>query len=138
MEEKMKKVIIRENGSKRVQTIFEEESLAQQQFKDQCDVNVIMNKYKKGKPITHLNTKTGVYADLLEIPDYQQALHTIKSAQDAFMDLPAQVRAQHGNDPQQLINWLSNPSNDDEAVKLGLKVKKEKPAETPAKESKPE
>lgn len=122
----MKKVIIRPNGSKKVQTIFEEETLAQQQFKDQCDVNKIMEKYKKGKPITHLNTSSGVYADLLEIPDYREALEIVRHAQDAFLDLPAKIRAEHENDPQKLIQWLQDPSNDDKAVELGLKTRPQK------------
>ena len=41
-----KEIVIRENGTKRVVTVPIGESRTQQQFKDQCNVNKIIAKFK--------------------------------------------------------------------------------------------
>lgn len=109
--------------SRGVRTINEEPSLTQQQFKDSCDVNLILKTYMTTGQISHLNSKTGVYADLTSIGSYQTMLNTIISADNAFMELPAELRLKFKNNPQELINFLADTKNDDEAISLGLKVK---------------
>lgn len=129
-----KNIIVRPNGSRRVFTHFDHEkepSLAQQQFKDECDVNHIMNQYKKTGEITHLNSKTGVYADFTEIGEYQHMLNTINEADRAFEELPSKLRARFENDPQKLIEYLQDPENVEESIKLGLRVKQEPPPKDP-------
>lgn len=129
----MKEITLRENGSKRVRTINEEPTLAQQQFKDQCDVNQIMKKYLKTGTITHINnTRQGVYADLSQVPlDYQEALNTVIRAKDAFQEVPSHIRLRFQNDPGQMLRFLADPANQEEAIKLGLMVRKPKTQETP-------
>jgi len=124
----MRKIIERRpNGTKRVATApSEEPSLTQQQFAKDCDVNLIIAKYKKTGSVTHIrNGSQGVYADLADMPSYQEALQHIINAQQAFGDLPAQTRARFANDPQQLIDFLKDPQNVEESIKLGLRVKPE-------------
>jgi hypothetical protein len=36
------------------------------------------------------------------------------------MALPADLRARFSNNPEELINFLDNPENKDEAIRLGL------------------
>lgn len=117
----------RPNGRIRVQTIVEGESLTQQQFKDDCDVNLIMAKFMKTGQVTHWNSKSGVYGDFTEIPSYHEAMQTITQAQDAFMQLPAEVRLKFNNDPQQLMDYLNDPQKVEESVKLGLREWKKNP-----------
>ena len=118
-----KKFTKRENGTLRVQTINSKTTRTQQQHKDECDVNQIIAKYKKTGLITHLNKNPGAYSDLTDIPSYTEALQTIITASDAFNALPSDFRYELHNDPQELINFLKNPANDERAIKLGLKVK---------------
>lgn len=117
----------------KVQTENKEPSLTQQQFKDQTDINKIMAQYEKqGINYNNLPQSQGVYADLTIIPkDYQDRLHQVMQAEEAFMSLPAELRAQYNNSPQDLIDWLAKPENNDRAVELGLKVKKEAPVKAP-------
>jgi phage internal scaffolding protein len=42
------------------------------------------------------------------------------AAEDEFDALPAQIRARFENEPANLIDFLSNEQNRDEAEKLGL------------------
>lgn len=98
------------------------ESRTQQSFKEECDVNVIMRKYEKTGLITHVSKVQGQYGDFSSIGDYQEALDKLSVAQDAFLDMPAKLRARFGNDPGQLIEFINNKENYEEAVKLGLIV----------------
>lgn len=120
------------NGKIGVRVIFEEETPTQQQFKESTDVNNIIAQYRKTGELP-LSNKTGTYADMSEIPDYQVALNTVIQAQHAFDDLPSEIRDRFQYDPNRLIKFLQDSKNDDEAIKLGLKVKKPDPTPTPTK-----
>ena len=104
------------------------ESDVQQSFKDECDINRIVSQY----------TKTGTWSGSLRPPtlqphfgdfsnvlDYQESLNRIIEAQAAFDALPARVRERFQNDPVKLLAFLDDEGNLDEAIKLGLAVKKE-------------
>ena len=54
------------SGRVRVCTINNEPDLAQQQYKDKCDVNNIMKKYEQTGEITHFAASQGRYANLGE------------------------------------------------------------------------
>ena len=112
----------RPNGTIRVTQMFPEETLTQQQFAEETNVNKIMAKYKKTRMITHINSSTGVYADLTKLDSFQTAQETVLKATNAFMDLPSEVRNHFNNDPGQLIEFLKDKNNKEEAIKLGLIV----------------
>lgn len=116
----MKKVIIRKNGSKRILTVNQEPSKTDQQWKEDCDVNNIIRKFLKTGQINHLNHKQGSYADVSEIPDLLEATMQIQQASDLFSDLPSQVRKRFNNSPLDMIDFLKNPENFEEAQELGL------------------
>ena len=97
----------------------EDPSLAQQHFKDECDINNILRQFN----ITGLlpeNPLSPRYGDFSGIKDYQSALNAVIAAEDGFMTLPADLRASFQNDPENLINFLDNPDNKDKAIELGL------------------
>ena len=58
----MKVIEKRKNGSIRVYTVNNEPSMTDQQFKDDCDVNFIVNKFTKTGHLTHLAKFQGMYA----------------------------------------------------------------------------
>ena len=101
----------------------EEPSLAQQQFKDETDINNILRQFNVTGmlPEAPLSPR---YGDFSGIVDYHSALNAVLAAEDQFMALPAELRARFQNDPENLINFLDNDSNRDEAIKLGLVDKK--------------
>ena len=97
----------------------EEPSLAQQHFKDECDINNILRQFN----ITGLLPESPLsprYGDFSGISDYHTALNRVIAAQDEFEALPAQIRARFDNDPAQLIEFLENSENRPEAELLGL------------------
>lgn len=123
-------VTIRENGSMRIQTKSEKRTRTQRQFKDECDINNIIAKFKKTGIITHLGNKTGTYADMSEVGNYQQALQKVIQADKDFEALPSHIRTKFHNNPQELIEFLNDKDKIEESIKLGLRVKKAAPDKT--------
>lgn len=115
-----KKMSIRKNGSKRVVTINTEPSKTDQSFKSDCDIQEIIAKFRKTGQVTHLNKKQGIYADVSQIPDLLGATMIVQDASEKFSSLPSGVRDKFNNDPINMIQWLNNPDNQDEGIKLGL------------------
>jgi phage internal scaffolding protein len=97
----------------------EDATLTQQHFKDECDINNILRQFNITGQLPE-NTLSPRYGDFTGISDYQTALNQVIAAEDEFMRLPADLRARFENDPAQLIEFLENLENKDEAIKLGL------------------
>lgn len=107
--------------------LFTEPTLAQQQFKDDCDVNVIVSRFVKTGQLPQV-TAQAMYGDFLDAPQsYQDALNAVINAQDGFDELPAKLRERFQNDPYELLKFVSDAKNRDEAVSLGL-IEKAPPA----------
>jgi len=119
----MKKIVRNENGDM-VVTKIPSTCKVQKQFRDMTDINAIMAKYQRGEAITHLNKRRGVYGDFSQVSDYRSSLDIVINAQKAFMGLPSRVRKRFQNDPQGVIDFVSDPKNYNEAVELGLIDKK--------------
>ena len=100
-----------------------EPSLAQQQFKDEVDINVLLERFRvTGQMPSGVRLPT--FGDFSAVTDYQSAMNAVLAAQDEFMKLPPNVRSRFGNSPQQLLEAVSDPSRRDELEKLGLFDKK--------------
>lgn len=97
-------------------------SMTKQEFVRECDVNNVIKQYKSHGMLSHVNAKAaqGAYQDLPDSVDFQESLHTIMVAEQAFMTLPAKVRDRFGQDPAEFLAFLSNAENADEARKLGI------------------
>lgn len=118
----MSKVVHRtRNDRVRVYSPVGKLSRTKQSFRDECDINNILKKYLK-TGILPVVTRVQQYGDFSEVSDYQGALHTVMSAQEAFMDLPSKVRERFMNDPGQFLEFMADPKNGKEAVELGLAV----------------
>ena len=119
----MKKIIKQDDGRIRVMTVNDQPSLTRQEFKEEVNVNSIIRKYQKTGMLTHVRNNPGAYMDLTNKPDYEVALQTVIDANNQFNTLPSEIRKKFGNDPGELIAYLSDPRNHDEAVELGLLAK---------------
>lgn len=51
-------------------------------------------------------------------------------AENSFNMLPSEIRNRFQNDPGQLIGYLSDEKNNEEAYKLGLKIRPKPPEPT--------
>jgi len=104
----------------RLSVTFSRPTMAKQSFKAECDINTIMSQYQKTGLITHVREVQGAYGDFSNVEGYQLSLNQVIAAQEAFDQLPAAMRKRFGNQPSQLMQFLEDPRNLEEAAKLGL------------------
>lgn len=101
--------------------VCESPSLTEQQFKDECDINSIIARYKVtgvlGDP---MDNREPVYVDCSSIPDLLTAQNFIIRANDDFMSLPSSIRKRFDNSPLSMLQFLQDPNNREEAIQLGL------------------
>jgi phage internal scaffolding protein len=113
-------------------------SMTKQQFKDECDINVIMAQYQQTGIIDFLNKHEPQYIDCTGF-DFDQAQYTVAQAQSLFNDLPSSIRARFENQPSAFLNFVQDENNRGEAEKLGLVRPRPAPAApAPAASASPE
>lgn len=113
------------DASVRVSKTFNSPTRTHQSFKNECDINRILDRWQKTGVITHYNKYSANYSDLTSVPDYRQAMDQIIRANQAFESLPSSLRKRFGNDPAEFLSFVSSPDNVDEMVKLGLANKRD-------------
>jgi phage internal scaffolding protein len=113
------KYILRKNGSLKISSLNSEPSLTQQQFKAECDINNIIKSYSQ-TGVLPVSTKVGKFLDVSNVTDYQTSLNTVYQAQKAFDDLPSKIRTRFKNDPNELLAFIEDDKNHEEALQLGL------------------
>nr|QJB20059.1 MAG: internal scaffolding protein [Microvirus sp.] len=88
---------------------FDKPSRTKQEFKDQCDVNRIVENFTRTGRLDQLQAARGFYADISAHPDsYQESLNLVLEAREAFDMLPAETRAMFGNDVQNFLYAAQN------------------------------
>jgi len=110
-------------------------SMTRQSEMDACDIHNILKQFSQTgfEELVRQNAAKGQYADLTSLPDYQEALDTVLGAQAAFAALPSQVRERFRNDPARFVEFLADPANQDEAIRLGLAQDTRTPEPPPTK-----
>lgn len=119
--EKTMRIITKErkNGTKRVQIETDPNSKVQQDQKNVVDVNSIISRYiRTGKVLS--TTKNPNFGDFTGIGDFHQVQNQIKSAENQFMSLPPNIRKLFGNNVGNLVDFISDPGNREQAIELGL------------------
>lgn len=90
---------------------------------DEVDINRIMARVLKGQPVLTSNAEP-FYGDVSEFSGLQESIIKVQEAEDLFMQYPASLREKFENDPVQFVDFMSDPKNTDEAIKLGLALPK--------------
>ncbi len=94
-------------------------SMTKQSFKDECDINKIMDKFQRAGVINHYAAHAPTYGDASSV-DYLDALLVISQANEMFADLPSSVRKRFNNNPEEFLEFAQNPDNLEECRKMGL------------------
>lgn len=104
-----------------------EESLTRQEFKDESDINTIIrlfgigeNPIEAGKWITDVDIVNAT-------SDFQTAMNILVDASNQFNNLPASLRGRFENDPAKFVAFVSDSSNFDEMLRLGLATERVAP-----------
>ena len=99
----------------------EDDSLTQQQFKEDSDINTIVDRFMKSGVMPN-PVNMPQYIDYEGIFDFQSAMNVVRQADESFMRLDAKVRARFNNSPQEFLEFFGNPDNVSEAMRLGLAI----------------
>lgn len=95
--------------------------LTKQEFAKEADINHIMKRYMMTGSLTgRIDGLQPIFADVSGIGDYADVLRRIDAARSAFGQLSAQVRGRFRNDAGELVDFLQDEGNRDEAISLGL------------------
>ena len=104
--------------------ICEEETLTLQYQATETSIERLVKLANQNELYLHafnsgLEDREPQYGECPSPIDYQDALEIISQGQEAFYNLPPEVRVKFSN-PVEFLTWLENPANYDEADKLGL------------------
>jgi len=113
---------------KRVTADVGTRSRTKQSHKDECDINNILNQYKRTGIITHVQNARASYEDLPSEVDFQQSLNVIMEAEAAFDALPAKVRDSFNNDPGEFLAAFQDDSRRAQLEEFGLVGARPEPA----------
>lgn len=108
-----------------------------QSEKDSCDINIITARYERTGALPDMIKKNPRYGDFSDVPTYQAALDTVLHAETQFQSLDAKIRARFRNDPAELLDFVADPSNKEEIIKLGLAIARPPEAPKPDVVAKP-
>lgn len=103
-----------------------DEPLTTQAEAKELDINRIVARMTRGEAVPVLRGQP-FYGDVSEFDGLQDALIKVQEADDLFMSYPANIRERFENDPIKFVEFMSDTKNVEEAIKLGLAVKREAP-----------
>ncbi len=109
-----------------------------QSFKKEADINHIMARYVKTGLMSPeaITLREQNFADVSEIGDFQSCQEQLLNANKAFMTLAVDIRTRFNNNASELLDFVADAENREEAIKLGIipkpqEVTPEEPTETP-------
>jgi hypothetical protein len=93
----------------RMRKKFSKPSMTKQEFKDECDVNKVVDHYMKTGHLNAYDESKALYLDFTKLPssNYQETLNMIAAASAAFDALPASARERHNNDVGKFLEAVS-------------------------------
>ncbi len=81
-----------------------------QSFKDETDINRIIQRAEKSGTISHLTKYKGVYADFADF-DYFENLQKLTRGREIFDDLSAELRNEFMGSPSKFFDYVNDPAN---------------------------
>ena len=109
-------------------------TLTVQSEAENCDINVILERFGQGIP-PPINTLPPSETEWDSSSSFQSAMNLIVQSREAFMEIPANIRARFHNDPAEYLEFVYNDANRDEAILLGLIPKPESSVDSSAGDS---
>lgn len=104
---------------KRIQIHFDGAGRTKQTFKDECDINKIMEKYQTTGAISHVaNTQNNYgFADSIT---FTESMQIVSEGNRMFLELPSSIRSKFRHDPAEFLAYVQDPSNTAGMAELGL------------------
>lgn len=100
-------------------------SKTMQEYKNDCDINVIIERQKCGLSIVpgsvgSVAPRMPQFGDFTGIGDFQHYNDVVNDARAKFMALPSSFRQRFGDDPTRFMVFVQDPANREECEKIGL------------------
>lgn len=83
-----------------------------QSFKNQTDINKILQKAQKAGTISHLQKHGAFYGDFANF-DFQEAAFALTRARSIFEELPSEIRKEFNQSPSEFFEYVNDPANAD-------------------------
>lgn len=99
------------------------ESMTQQHFVKECDINRIMQRYQETGVLVDPMVgarRQPMFGEFDQEFDLREAMDMINMAYEQFNQLSSRIRERFDNSPAKLLDFVRDPNNYDEALKLGL------------------
>lgn len=103
----------------RVQCHNTNPSMTKQSFKDECNINKIMDKFQKTGALDHYASHAPQYGDATEVELFD-AMNIVADSNSMFEELPASLRKKFHNQPGEFLKFVQDPKNLEEMRELGL------------------
>lgn len=94
----------------------------QQNHKRECDVNYIVAKYDKTGIIDKVQSIEARYGDVTGA-DFRKAQDLYLNASNMFEQMPKEIKKRFRQNAGDFLEFMENPENREEAIKLGLIAK---------------
>lgn len=107
----------------RTHPVMETESMTEQSHGNSVEIHHILKKYRaQGIDLFNDNVLANWWQEvnLVDAPDFQEAQNMIARANELFMQVPSDIRADFDNDPGQFIEFMSDPENREEIEEYGF------------------
>lgn len=96
-----------------------DESLAVQSEREKVDINTIVRQFGLTGQLPDA-VQAPQFGDFTDVGTYQEAMNAVIAADEAFMKMPADVRARFNNDAALFVEFCSDERNVDEMERLHL------------------
>lgn len=110
----------RNANSRKAALYCKDPTRAQQQFKDDSNINNIVKRFLGTGELPQLIRPVYPEDYVEEVTDYQSAMNIIRRADEAFMKMPSGIRSRFQNNPQVFTEFFAHEANREEAEKMGL------------------
>ena len=90
---------------------FTDPSLTEQSHRNEVRTQTILRKYAQTGLMPHQSSKQPSFMNLAHAPDFHQAMNTVAAARQTFENIPAKIRSEFGNDPEQFLTFIHDPEN---------------------------
>lgn len=94
-------------------------SRTKSEFKNEVNINTIVRRAQVSGVMPSGNRQP-LYGDFSNSEDYTQAQIRIAQANEEFLRLPSDIREKFANNVSNLLEFIQDPENHEQAVELGL------------------
>lgn len=104
--------------------MFLDKSLTKQSEFDQADINQIIKRHMNPTMLADLNKLEQIYGEITST-DLLEAHQKLEDAEEAFMEIPSEIRRKFNQDAGEFIDFATDPENIDQMREWGLAKPKE-------------